>query len=289
MVTHEGGPIPRLSTAPRIGVLGDLHGELGHALYAAEMFSRRGVKVMMQTGDFGFVLGAGWERTVDKLARRLAAMNQLLLFADGNHEDFTILESLPISPEDGLRWIRPGTIAHMPRGWRTVLGRRWVLAVLGGANSIDLMGRVVGKDFWVREQINDEDLERLGTEEADILIGHDAPLFLPSLDAHLASLPRWTPEAEHYAAEGRRRFHQGFLNVRPGLYIGGHYHTYIDERLPFGTDDHSFTTRVVLLDMNGAERVNVAELDTWTLHLTPLLRDGTEASWPSAARKSDDR
>ena len=74
----------------------------------------------------------------------------------------------------------------------------------------------------------------LGHEKADVLIGHDAPLGLPSLDAWLAATDHgWPPAGLKYSAEGRALFHRGFLQVQPRLYLGGHYHRHIDELITY--------------------------------------------------------
>jgi hypothetical protein len=44
-----------LQVAPRIGLLGDLHGDMEHLLLVAKTMREHGVFVMVQLGDFGFV------------------------------------------------------------------------------------------------------------------------------------------------------------------------------------------------------------------------------------------
>lgn len=264
-----------LSTAPRIGLLGDTHGNLGHLLTVADTMQRAQVSVLVVLGDFGFLWpGGNWGSTLEKLSKRLAAHGQMLYFVDGNHEWFPRLYSFPVG-DDGLRWLRPN-IAHLPRGYRTSLLSGRSLAVLGGANSIDYAFRAVGSSWWAEETITDGDLDALGHEPCDVLLGHDAPQNVPALDAFLAKTAHhWSAEALRYADAGRQKFHQGFLQTRPRLYAGGHYHLHVDQRVRYESAGW-FETRVVILDRDGSDTtISQAVLDVDTIDLTFLTRDGT--------------
>ena len=257
-----------LAAASRIGFLGDTHGDMQHVLTVARTMSARGVELMVVLGDFGFLWpGHNWGIDIEKLSRRLKMTAQTLAFVDGNHEDFDLLYNFPVA-DDGLRWIRPN-IVHIPRGYRTVLASGATLAALGGANSVDIGHRVLGRSVWEEESITEADLTTLGHEEADVLIGHDAPLDLRSLDAWLAATDHgWPPAGLKYSTEGRAMFHRGFLQVRPRLYLGGHYHRHIDELVTYSPADGEFQTRVVILDQGGsASATSQAILDVRTLGL----------------------
>lgn len=190
-----------------------------------------------------------------------------------------VLNKFPVA-DDGLRWIRPN-IVHIPRGYRTVLASGATLAALGGANSVDIGHRVLGRSVWAEESITEADLDALGHGRADVLIGHDAPLNLPGLDAWLAATDHgWPPVGLKYSAEGRAMFHRGFLQVQPRLYVGGHYHRHIDEVVTYTSGDAEFQTRVVILDQGGsASATSQAILDVRTLELEYITRDGVEPRW----------
>ena len=135
-----------LSAASRIGFLGDMQ----HVLTVARTISARGIEHLVVLGDFGFLWpGHNWGIDIDKLSRRLKATCQTLAFVDGNHEDFDLLYKFPVA-DDGLRWIRPN-IVHIPRGFRTVLASGATLAALGGANSVDIGHRGLGRSVWAEE------------------------------------------------------------------------------------------------------------------------------------------
>ncbi|SFH76293.1 metallophosphoesterase [Cryobacterium levicorallinum] len=273
-----------LSSARRIGLLGDTHGDLEHVLIVSRTLHARGIRTLVVLGDFGFIWpGYNWDNGLDKLSRRLAVKTQTLYFVDGNHEDFTRLYQFPLA-KDGLRWLRPN-IAHIPRGWRTTLASGKTLAALGGANSVDVAHRSEGSSWWPDESVTEADLASVGHQHADVLIGHDAPLNVPSLDTWLAETNRWWPEAGiQYSASGRAMFHRGFLQVRPELYVGGHYHRHFDDTIDYD-GDIPFTSRVVLLDKNGSEHaISQAILDTETLHLEYFDRNDQTVSGENKIR-----
>ncbi|TFD36286.1 hypothetical protein E3T34_01015 [Cryobacterium sp. TMT1-62] len=245
-----------------------------HVLTVARTMSARGIELLVVLDDFGFLWpGHNWGIDIDKLSRRLKATHQTLAFVDGNHEDFDLLYKFPVA-DDGLRWIRPN-IAHIPRGYRTTLASGATLAALGGANSVDIGHRVLGRSVWAEESITEADLDALGHGHADVLIGHDAPLGLPTLDAWLAATDHgWPPAGLRYSAEGRAMFHRGFLQVQPRIYLGGHYHRHIDELVTHSPGDREFQTRVVILDQGGsAVSTTQAILDVDTLELEYISRE----------------
>jgi hypothetical protein len=263
-----------LSSATRIGMIGDLHGDIGALLTIAQALREHDVTVLVAVSDVGLLWpGENWSNNLTKVAKRLASSGQTLCWVDGNHEDHHRLGTFPVDA-GGLRRLRPNLI-HLPRGYRTSLDTGKTLAALGGANSIDFERRKDGVSWWAEESITDADLDTLGDTHADILIGHDAPLDLPSLDGVLTQTDRsWSTRALAYAEEGRRKFHQGFIRVSPSLYIGGHYHLPIDEVVGYFDDRHGFPTRVVLLDEVQGTGASCAILDLDTLGLDYFTSTG---------------
>ena len=231
-----------LESADRIGLIGELNGNTHAALSVSREMNVRGISWLLQAGDFGFLNQRLELSSLRWLAETLCERKQTLLFVDGNHENFDELNQIPVSG-DGVRWITP-EIGHLPRGFRTPLAAGRVLAALGGANSLDAW-----RGCWEGESITEEDLSALGDEKADVLIGHDAPLHLPSLDKFLADTKyRWPTSGREYAASGRRVFHEGFMKVRPLLYVGAQYHRFVDQTVRYAGEGPVFETRVILLD-----------------------------------------
>jgi hypothetical protein len=261
--------VSSLSRDARLGFLGDSHGDLKFVIAASETMKGHGVDTLVVLGDFGFLWNSSEREPtqLSTLSAHLLAQEQTLFFVDGNHENFDLLHALPIGV-DGTRQVAPA-ITHLPRGYRTTLASGLTLAALGGANSIDFRHRRKGISWWSEESITDADLADLGTEHADVMIGHDAPLSVPALEARLLTTARyWSAEGLAYAGEGQRKFHQGFLQVRPELYLGGHYHFKVDNQVRYGTGDAEFETRVIVLDSaEGPAGDSVAILDVHTLEI----------------------
>ncbi|WP_403025216.1 metallophosphoesterase [Salinibacterium sp. GXW1014] len=256
-----------------IGFIGDVHGDMQHLLAAMNIMWNHGVQVLVVLGDFGMVWpGRNWSAELDKINRRLSVRGQTLYFIDGNHEDFDALYKFPLG-DDGLRTLRQKVI-HIPRGTRMTLSSGRTLAALGGANSIDADSRIAGRSWWPQESITDDDLASLGADPADVMIGHDAPLDLPALDRHLAATEHlWSESGLVYADAGRRVFHRGFTQVRPHLYLGGHYHLHVDQTVDFLAGEDRSRCRTVILDMNrGGDAVSFAIMDVEGLSLEYLTR-----------------
>jgi len=260
-----------LQKANKVGLLGDQHGDLNHFLLVSRTMWSRGISVMVQLGDWGFVWpGENWDRTLNKISRRLAAQGQTLYFFEGNHDWIPRLHEFA-QDVDGLRRLRANIILF-PRGYRVTLAAYnkvtpgKILAVLPGASSVDREHRTEGSDWWPEEAITDEDLAALGSERADILLGHEVPIGVWQIEHEIDKNPDgWSEAARAYAAEGRRQFYRGFLAVRPRVSAGGHWHRHIDTKMGFNDGTRRFSCRVVVLDMNGAETMSQAILDTSSL------------------------
>ena len=135
---------------------------------------------------------------------------------------------------------------------------------------------MAGSSWWPEESITEDDLDALGNEPVDVLLGHDSPLHVPTLDEQLTRTDHWWPEnGRRYSAAGRAMFNRGYLQVRPQLYLGGHYHCHIDQHVDQRRDDGTlFDSRVVVLHMNGSDVAgSPAILNVQSLALQFLTRD----------------
>ena len=232
--------IQDLSTVKRVGVLGDVHGDMLHLRELSWGMREHGVSVLLSTGDLGLVDSRPEHSNLRWASETLASNQQTLLFVDGNMDRHADIYEHPVD-RAGYRWVAPN-VAHLPRGFRTKVVGGLTLAALGGAASVDR------PRMRYLETVSADDLMALGTDPVDILVGHDAPAPLPALDQQLTSIGSWRVDALEYAAEARAMFSRGFMAVKPKLYIGSHYHLALDETLEFGAGDTRFTSRVVLLD-----------------------------------------
>lgn len=130
-------------------------------------------------GDFGGV----WDNSdrhrecLDDLASR----NFTLLFADGNHENFDMLNDYPVSVWNGgkVHIIRKNII-HLMRGQVYFIDGKCFF-VMGGAVSRDKFLRTEGKSWWRQEMPVQEEykegLKNLGDVgfDVDYVITHTAP------------------------------------------------------------------------------------------------------------------
>jgi hypothetical protein len=109
----------------------------------------------------------------------------------GNHEDWGRLTTMWASPENvGQPLQLTDHVRVLPRGCRFELGGRSFVS-LGGAPSVDLDRRTVGKDWWAEEAITPEDVELVVEGgHADVMLAHDAPL-APYEVAKGRSNPGW--------------------------------------------------------------------------------------------------
>ena len=269
-------PVQHLSMVSRIGVMGDLHGDLEHALEASRTFASRDIHVLLQLGDFS-MLWPGRQSRLDKLSAALTGQKQTLYFVDGDQEWHSKLLELPVSA-DGVRWITDN-IGHLPRGFRTVIGGRFTLAALGGANSPDRGRRTEGKNWWRSEQITESDLASLGYDHADVLVGHEAPLPDEGEILRREFERGLSPYDAAYASGSRFKFRRAVLQTHPQLTLGAHYNRFLDELITVPWEP-PFLVRVVVLDRSGRKRINLAILDTATHDIEFLYRNGAPIDGP---------
>src|SRR5690606_15654591 len=111
-------------------VFGDVHSVASQVTRACVEADRFGVKVLVQLGDFGIWSGSAGYNFLEQVQATLEAYDQLLLFVDGNHENFDNLYEYPVD-EDGVRRVRE-RIWHLPRGLRWSWGGHR-FGALGGA------------------------------------------------------------------------------------------------------------------------------------------------------------
>jgi hypothetical protein len=261
----------------RIGLVGDVHGNFATARNAVKVLADAGITEIHFLGDFGFIWSGGSKgyRALTMLHETLEDAGAVGFVTGGNHENYDQLLAIE-ADSDGLRWITD-RIALLPRGWRATTASGRVIASLGGANSIDRYSRTPGLSWWQQEQIDESDLAALGTDRADILLGHDSPM-VSSLAGRLQLNEKlWTRAGLAYSELGQKMFQRGFLAVKPALTLGGHYHLSNDETGMFQSPDGVwFECRCVVLDADG-EADSVAILDTETLALT-FLNDELRAA-----------
>ena len=167
-----------------IFVTGDLHGNIDKSKLNTKFFPQQKELTkndfVIIAGDFGGI----WDesRSENWLLRWLEKKSFTTLFVDGNHENFDLLNSYPVTTWNGgkVHEIRPG-ILHLMRGQVfQIEGMKFF--TFGGADSIDKHYRTEGVSWWPQERPTEEEFEEGMNNLAkhnysvDYIITHTAPL-----------------------------------------------------------------------------------------------------------------
>ena len=173
-------------------VTGDIHGctDIGKLSAKANPVQKLMTKedFLIIAGDFGLV----WNNDAEDLWWRkwLDMKPYTTLFIDGNHENFEMLNALPIVEIFGAKAHKVSpNVFHILRGEIMTIEGKTFLAI-GGATSIDKYLRRNRISWWEEENITKEDLENAYKNlerynyEVDYVITHCAPT---------STLPRMFP------------------------------------------------------------------------------------------------
>ena len=139
----------------KIGITGDVHGDLGFkSIFKARKLE---LDILIITGDFGYI----WDGR-NKEQKRLDYLDKIgiqVLFCDGNHENFNVLNSYPITEMYGGRVHKiRDNIIHLMRGEIYNIDSKSFF-IFGGANSTDKEWRIENKTWWKEEMPSE--MERL--------------------------------------------------------------------------------------------------------------------------------
>ena len=142
-----------------IYITGDTHGQNDFAkliLFACRHTELTKKDYMIIAGDFGAVWDA---KTLEKDLRFYEELPFTVLFIDGNHENFDLLDAYPVEMWKGgkVHFIKP-TIIHLMRGQVFEIEGKTIFT-FGGATSIDRYMRQVHLSWWSREMPSFEELD----------------------------------------------------------------------------------------------------------------------------------
>lgn len=142
-----------------IYVTGDTHGSedfLKLRLFADAKPHLSKSDYVIVAGDFG---GVWSEKTLDRDLKIFEDLPFTVLFVDGNHENFDLLNSFPVTEWNGgkVHMIRPDVI-HLMRGQVFEIERNTIFT-FGGATSIDKAFRREGISWWAEEVPSYEELD----------------------------------------------------------------------------------------------------------------------------------
>ena len=162
-----------------IYITGDTHGYYNDMM---RRFAQVGVSegdTVIICGDFGFVWSCGSEHEFN--LKQLAKEKNTILFVDGNHENFDLLETYPVVEYCGGKAHKIAeNIYHLMRGQVfEIAGKKCF--TFGGAYSIDKYMRTEGYSWWKQEIPTSEEydeaaknLEKAGYK-VDYVITHTIP------------------------------------------------------------------------------------------------------------------
>ncbi len=166
-----------------IFVTGDTHGTLDTDKFLQRHFPIHDELTrqdyMIICGDFGGVWDGGKHDTA--VLDFYAEQNFTTLFVDGNHENFDILDALPVEEWNGGKVHRVrDSIIHLMRGQIFQLGEQSIFT-FGGGNSIDKEYRLAGRSWWPQEMPSaaerEEAMKNLQKHsfKVDTILTHAAP------------------------------------------------------------------------------------------------------------------
>ena len=164
-----------------IFISGDTHGSMGLPRFNMKNFPLQKELTkndyMIITGDFGLVFSLDKEE--EYWLNWLHKKNYVSLWIDGNHENHSMLDKMPVSIWNGgkVHFINDSVI-HLMRGQVFNINGTKIFT-FGGADSIDKANRTEGKSWWKREMPSnaeyEEGLDNLDKCDwkIDLVISHD--------------------------------------------------------------------------------------------------------------------
>jgi hypothetical protein len=138
-----------------IYITGDTHGEICRFDSGQAKKLKKG-DTLIVCGDFGFLWDGGPKE--EKILKRLGKKKYNILFLDGTHENFDLLEQYPVTEWNGGRVQNiSGNLYHLMRGQvYTVEGKK--LFVFGGGESTEKQMRIAAGKWWEREMPSMEEM-----------------------------------------------------------------------------------------------------------------------------------
>lgn len=270
----DESPLAQPATG-RLLLAGDWHGNEIVGIRAVNE-KAAGLPTIVQLGDFGFWHGTPGCQYLDRLSAALVANDRTLLWIDGNHENFDLLDHYPVmstGPAAGLRPIRP-RLWHLPRGTRwTWLGPdgspvTWL--AVGGAASVDRAMRTAGGDWWFQEELTDYQADEvIAGGPAHVVLCHDRPqaaaIVLGDPPGHWWSrAPAWADVDKARSDVHSARVQRVIDAVQPGAVWHGHLHArtnvfleHLGTGMPYRVqglaDDRSPAANTAVLSTDGRE------------------------------------
>ena len=191
---------------------------------------------MIIAGDFGMIWNESYApnqiNTKDEASIRRVYEKKpwITLWVDGNHENFDVIDSLPVTEKWGgkVHEITPYCY-HLMRGEVYEIDGVKFLA-LGGGLSVDKGHRREGVSWWPQEEMTEDQVENAKANlakhnnEVDFVVSHACPAHvLPEFEAQLPAwdLQYWGPKREDKTCA---RMTEATKDARYKSWYFGHYH-----------------------------------------------------------------
>jgi hypothetical protein len=228
---------------------GDWHAGVDHARRTIDLAVERGIRRIVQVGDFGywprFEKGQEFLQLTSQHATRSGVS---IWFCDGNHEDHDALphddEVDPVELAPSIRWV--------PRGSVVEWDRRRIL-FFGGAVSVDQDSRISGWTWFADEIPSPKAWQRArNAGEVDVVVAHDTVPEMPVQGLPTFAVP-WS--ARRRASEHRKKLRSLSQALSPAWWIHGHWHHRSSARLwgtrfeSLGHDRGPFDSTFLILDL----------------------------------------
>jgi DNA repair exonuclease SbcCD nuclease subunit len=131
--------------------------------------------ILIILGDAGIVWS---EEELQQTISKYELLGMEIVFIDGNHENFSMLNNLSIVEMYGAKMHKiSNNIYHVLRGEIMTINNLNFLC-LGGAISIDKHYRILNKSYWLEEEITEKDINNALTNlkkynfEVDYVLTH---------------------------------------------------------------------------------------------------------------------
>ncbi|MDY4586902.1 MAG: metallophosphoesterase [Oscillospiraceae bacterium] len=139
-----------------IFITGDIHGDITR-FRSPILRKLRKNDALIVCGDFGFIWD-GSEKE-NKLLKRIGKLPYNVLFVEGSHENYDLLEDYPVEEWCGGKTRRiSGRLRQLMRGQVYNIAEKVVFS-FGGGQSDDTVDLIEGENWWKREIPSEHELE----------------------------------------------------------------------------------------------------------------------------------
>lgn len=167
-----------------IYITGDTHGDFSR--FKAPALRKLGKNdALIICGDFGFI----WDGSPkeNKVLKKIGKLKYNVLFVDGSHENYDLLEKYEISEwRGGKTRLISGNLRQLMRGQVYEIAEKKVFA-FGGGQTDDIGDLEEGKNWWSREIPSEEEfkegIENLGKADnkVDFAVSYEPPAKIQNL------------------------------------------------------------------------------------------------------------